>query len=723
MWRPSRETGLSARRRVWHPCARDPPGDHYLARPRPRRRRAASRTRAGGFFVARHPLAARPARSPTDPHRRGPSDDRRLPRLRHHAARRRPARGHLLLGGRQARRRAAARRARRRLHRGRLAGRACPRTPSSSRGRATELDLQHAAARRVRRHPQGRASRSHDDPQVRALLDSRAPVVTLVAKSDVRHVERGAAHHAGGEPRDGRATPSRYLRRRGPAGVRRLRALLRRLHARPRLRRRGCCEAAVEAGADGRRAVRHQRRHAARAASPRSSTDVRERIRRAARASTARTTPAARSPTPSPRSRPAPPTCSAPPTATASAPATPTCSPSSANLRAQAGHARACPRAACAETVRISHAIAEIANIAPEHPPGRTSASSAFAHKAGLHASAIKVDPELYNHIDPARGRQRHARAGHRDGRPGVDRAQGPRARHRPVRRPRRSLGRVVDRVKDAGGAGLDLRGGRRVVRAAAARRDGRRPPTALPRSSRGGRSSSSDAGRRRSSARRRSRCTPAGERIVATGEGNGPVNALDNALRRRSSQRLPGARDTLELIDYKVRILDGGQRHRRRDPRARSGPPTAATRLDHRRRARERHRGVVAGARGRGGLRPAQGRTTGGDRRAHRLGLVRARSRGSPVRTAIVSFGVVEGVGPDGEVGADTTVTAIVGHPFGASRRRAAHPATPTCGCSRRCCRARSSPSAELRRPRRARWATRCPTEPMIFLKPSHRR
>src|SRR3954451_7433661 len=27
-----------------------------------------------------------------------------------------------------------------------------------------------------------------DDPQVRALLDSRAPVVTLVAKSDVRHV-------------------------------------------------------------------------------------------------------------------------------------------------------------------------------------------------------------------------------------------------------------------------------------------------------------------------------------------------------------------------------------------------------------------------------------------------------------------------------------------------------------------------------------------------------
>src|SRR5690606_6693879 len=28
--------------------------------------------------------------------------------------------------------------------------------------------------------------------------------------------------------------------------------------------------------------------------------------------------------------------------------------------------------------------------------------SSAFAHKAGLHASAIKVDPDLYQHLDPA---------------------------------------------------------------------------------------------------------------------------------------------------------------------------------------------------------------------------------------------------------------------------------------------------------------------------------
>ena len=47
------------------------------------------------------------------------------------------------------------------------------------------------------------------------------------------------------------------------------------------------------------------------------------------------------------------------------------------------------------------------------------------------------------------------------------------------------------------------------------------------------------------------------GERIVATGEGNGPVNALDNALRQALSQIYPEL-NALELVDYKVRILEG---------------------------------------------------------------------------------------------------------------------------------------------------------------------
>src|SRR5262249_51078854 len=54
-----------------------------------------------------------------------------------------------------------------------------------------------------------------------------------------------------------------------------------------------------------------------------------------------------------------------------------------------------------AQMVRVSHAIAEIANIAPDTHQAYVGAA-AFAHKAGLHASAIKVDPLLYNHVEPS---------------------------------------------------------------------------------------------------------------------------------------------------------------------------------------------------------------------------------------------------------------------------------------------------------------------------------
>jgi len=46
------------------------------------------------------------------------------------------------------------------------------------------------------------------------------------------------------------------------------------------------------------------------------------------------------------------------------------------------------------------------------------------------------------------------------------------------------------------------------------------------------------------------------GERLVATAEGNGPVNALDTALRRAIGDRCPGL-ERVHLTDYKVRVLD----------------------------------------------------------------------------------------------------------------------------------------------------------------------
>ncbi|MEO5839902.1 MAG: alpha-isopropylmalate synthase regulatory domain-containing protein [Acidimicrobiales bacterium] len=45
-------------------------------------------------------------------------------------------------------------------------------------------------------------------------------------------------------------------------------------------------------------------------------------------------------------------------------------------------------------------------------------------------------------------------------------------------------------------------------------------------------------------------------ERLIASGEGNGPVNALDEALRKAIGPRYPQLAD-VHLTDFKVRVLD----------------------------------------------------------------------------------------------------------------------------------------------------------------------
>ena len=233
--------------------------------------------------------------------------------------------GITLLGRRQARGRPAARRARRRLHRGRLAGGDAQGHRVLRPGRATASStLRHAAAGRLRRHPQGRRAGRGRPPGARAARLAGAGG-HLVAKSDVRHVEQALRTTLGGEPGDGRrhrrASWSREGRRvfldcehffDGYAhdrdyGVRVLRG-------RGRRRRRR------------RRAVRHQRRHAADGRAARSSARCVERDRLPARHPRAGRHRLRGGQHRSPRSRPAPPTCRAPPTATASGPATPTCS-------------------------------------------------------------------------------------------------------------------------------------------------------------------------------------------------------------------------------------------------------------------------------------------------------------------------------------------------------------------------------------------------------------
>jgi len=211
------------------------------------------------------------------------------------------------------------------------------------------------------------------------------------------------------------------------------------------------------------------------------------------------------------------------------------------------------------QMVRVSHAIAEIANIAPDTHQAYVGAA-AFAHKAGLHASAIKVDPLLYNHVDPSVvGNDMRILVTEMAGRAsielksrelGVDLAGHPDA-----------LSRVTKRVKEleAGGwsfeaadASFEL-----LVRSELAADTGAVTTRPFALESYRVLVEHREDGAVVSEATVKVRVR--GERVIATAEGNGPVNALDEALRVALRSHYPDLAD-FRLADYKVRILEGSQ-------------------------------------------------------------------------------------------------------------------------------------------------------------------
>ena len=156
----------------------------------------------------------------------------------------------------------------------------------------------------------------------------------------------------------------------------------------------------------------------------------------------------------------------------------------------------------------------------------------------------------------PAAGRQRHAHARLRHGRPGQHRAQGPRARARPRRPTTSCVGRGHrPRSRTSSCAGTPSRPPTRRSSCCCATRC---PGATLTYFDVESWRVIIDAARRRRSPSSEAtvKLAPAASRLVATGEGNGPVNALDHALRQALAEVYPEI-DKLELIDFRVRILD----------------------------------------------------------------------------------------------------------------------------------------------------------------------
>lgn len=213
------------------------------------------------------------------------------------------------------------------------------------------------------------------------------------------------------------------------------------------------------------------------------------------------------------------------------------------------------PRGHLKETMRISHAIAEIANITPDtHQP--FAGVSAFAHKAGLHASALKVSADLYNHMDPELvGNSQRVLITEMAGRASVE-LKSQELGHDVSSDPA-LIGRVVDRVKDleAKGWTFEAADASFELLLLSESADGVSQPftveswrTIVDQDAQGNVVSEATV-----------KIHAGGERVIATAEGNGPVNALDRALREAVVGLFPQLAG-VSLIDYKVRLLDNAR-------------------------------------------------------------------------------------------------------------------------------------------------------------------
>jgi len=196
-----------------------------------------------------------------------------------------------------------------------------------------------------------------------------------------------------------------------------------------------------------------------------------------------------------------------------------------------------------------AHLIDEICNVAP-NPDQPYVGRNAFAHKGGMHVAGVVRDARTFEHVDPAAvGNDRALLVSELSGKGTVH----ARAEQHGIALDDATAGRTVDRLKALESTGYQFEAADGSFDLLIRRETGDYEPLFRLESFR-------VIVEKRESGRVETEATIKiwvnGERVVRTAEGNGPVNALDRALRGAISETYPHLSD-LELVNFKVRILD----------------------------------------------------------------------------------------------------------------------------------------------------------------------
>jgi 2-isopropylmalate synthase len=208
----------------------------------------------------------------------------------------------------------------------------------------------------------------------------------------------------------------------------------------------------------------------------------------------------------------------------------------------------------------VSHHIAELVNIAPD-PQQPYVGNSVFAHKGGLHASAVARSADLYEHVVPSSvGNGTRVVVSEMAGRSTLAMKAGELG----LELDSEVLGRVLDELKRLEHEGYHFEVADGSLELLLRRATGWTADFFTVESFRiitdhGEKAEGTTSAPFGVTTEATVKVHVGAERIVATAEGNGPVNALDAALRAAIGPKFP-ALASIHLTDYRVRVLDTGK-------------------------------------------------------------------------------------------------------------------------------------------------------------------
>lgn len=213
---------------------------------------------------------------------------------------------------------------------------------------------------------------------------------------------------------------------------------------------------------------------------------------------------------------------------------------------------RCLPETSIRQLTNLSRYVSDLANV----PPSSSSpfvGKSAFAHKGGIHVSAISKNPVAYEHIEPELvGNHRRVLISDLSGRSNIEYKS---------RELNISLGenvsngnKIVQEIKNMEDQGYQFEAAEGSLALLMRKASGEFKEPFVLESFR-----VIDEKTKESSSQSQAtiKISVGEKEEITAAEGNGPVNALDSALRKALRKFYPEI-DKMQLVDFKVRILEG---------------------------------------------------------------------------------------------------------------------------------------------------------------------